>query len=108
MSFRTLPPELQDIVWSFCGDLRDRFTRFHKFSMLELRVWNLITGVGYLTPSRLIGLRATGCGALKAYMSLAYRKAQLEASNKRPLKLEQLQSRTASRSPIRTQPLGSR
>ena len=104
MTWRTTPVELQDIVWDFCGDLRNADTRHKKFNLLELRIWNMITGVGHLVPSRLLDLRAIGNGVLKRYLRLSYRKAASQTANKRPLKLEQLSSRIAS--PTTAQPLG--
>lgn len=104
MSWRTTPVDLRDIVWDFCGDLRNLDTRHKKFNLLELRIWNMITGVGYLSPSRLIDLRIAGSGVIKQYLRLAYRKAHLETANKRPLKLDELSNRIAS--PTKAQPRG--
>ena len=104
MTWRTTPVELQDIVWDFCGDLRNVDTRHKKFNLLELRIWNMITGVGHLVPSRLLDLRAICNGVLKQYLRLAYRKAHLETAYESPLKLEELSNRIAS--PTTAQPLG--
>ena len=104
MCWRTTPVDLQAIVWDFCGDLRNLDTRHKKFSVIELRIWNMITGLGYLTPSRLVYLRVVGAGVLKQYLRLAYRKAHLETAYKRPLKLDELSNRIAS--PTKVQPVG--
>ena len=40
MSFWTLCEPVQDIVWDFCGDLRNPYTRRHKFVVLEVRLWS--------------------------------------------------------------------
>jgi hypothetical protein len=99
--FRTLPPELQDIVWDFCGDLRNADTRHKRFTMIELRTWTMLFGTRTrdsrrdrnLCPSRLLRYRD---GLLKRYLHLVYRKAHLETAYKGPLKLEQLSTRMAS------------
>ena len=39
-----LPTVLQDIVWAFCGDLRDLRHRLHKFVGLEIRIWGIVRG----------------------------------------------------------------
>mgnify|MGYP000442178541 CR=1 FL=1 len=39
-----LPTVLQDIVWAFCGDMRDLRHRLHKFVGLEIRIWGIVRG----------------------------------------------------------------
>ena len=42
--WNTLSKDVQDIVWYFCGDLRDARNRYHKFVGLELKVWQMLLG----------------------------------------------------------------
>ena len=79
MRFTTLPEDLQNIIWVFCGDLRRALTRYHKFVGLELRCWALIVGHA-VRPSELrehYGF--VGVDALKETLQLAYVKTQREA-----------------------------
>ena len=78
MSFWTLCEPLQDIVWDFCGDLRNPYTRRHKFVVLEMRLWSSLaprpSDIGAL--KRQLGL-VIGT-AIKRYLQLSYEKAQRE------------------------------
>ena len=78
MSFWTLCEPLQDIVWDFCGDLRNPYTRRHKFVVLEVRLWSSLAPRPSDIPAlkrqlgRVIGI------AIKRYLQLSYEKAQRE------------------------------
>ena len=73
-----LPVELQDIVWTYCGDLRDLDNRNHKFLGLELKVWGMLRG-RLVDPSYLRRqYRCFGLNRLKEILQLAYMKSQRE------------------------------
>ena len=77
--WNTLSKDVQDIVWYFCGDLRDARNRYHKFVGLELKVWQMLLGAP-IQPSYLIRqYRTLGVDRLKHILELAYAKAQREA-----------------------------
>ena len=86
-SWNTLSQDVQDIVWFFCGDLRDRRIRNHKFVGLELKVWQMLRGSERpVNPSYLVSqYRALGVDRLKHILELAYLKAQREAFLKKTL-----------------------
>ena len=79
MHWGTLPEVLQDIVWSYCGDLRNWRHRLHKFVGLEIRVWGLMRGrpvsPRYLTRQ----YRFFGVDRVKEILELSYVQAQREA-----------------------------
>ena len=70
-----LPCVLQDIVWAFCGDLRDLRHRLHKFVGLEIRIWGIIRGCP-VRPSYLRAHRAYGIVKMKHALELAYLQAE--------------------------------
>ena len=75
-----LPTDLQDIVWAFCGDLRDLRHRLHKFVGLEIRIWGIVRGC----PVRPSYLRARNnvrgpIVKLKHALELAYLQAEQKA-----------------------------
>ena len=88
MGFRkwdALPVDLQDIVWCFCGDLRNPRHRHHKFVSLELKLWQLLRGKP-VSPSHIVSqYRYFGVDRLKKILELAYFKAQREAFYKQPI-----------------------
>ena len=79
MHWGTLPEVLQDIVWSYCGDLRNWRHRLHKFVGLEIRLWGLMRGhpvsPRYLTRQ----YRFFGVDRVKEILELSYVQAQREA-----------------------------
>ena len=83
--WNALPVDLQDIVWVFCGDIRNRLLRNHKFIGLELKVWQMLRGAP-VSPSYLVSrYRFVGVDRLKHILELAYLKAQREAFLKKTL-----------------------
>ena len=70
-----LPTDLQDIVWAFCGDLRDLRHRLHKFVGLEVRIWGIVRGAP-VRPSYLRAHRAHGIVKMKHALELAYLQAE--------------------------------
>ena len=79
MHWSTLPEVLQDLVWTYCGDLRNWRHRLHKFVGLEIRVWGLMRGrplsPRYLTRQ----YRLLGVDSVKELLQLSYVQAQREA-----------------------------
>ena len=79
MHWGALPEVLQDLVWSYCGDLRNWRHRLHKFVGLEIRVWGLMRGrpvsPRYLTRQ----YRLLGVDRVKEILELSYVQAQREA-----------------------------
>ena len=79
MYWGALPEVLQDLVWSYCGDLRNWRHRLHKFVGLEIRVWGLMRGrplsPRYLTRQ----YRLLGVDRVKEILELSYVQAQREA-----------------------------
>ena len=73
-----LPTDLQDIVWAFCGDLRDLRHRLHKFVGLEIRIWGIVRG-GPVRPSYLRAHRVHGIVKMKHALELAYLQAEQKA-----------------------------
>ena len=79
MSFRQACPDVRNIIWSFCGDLRDRQHRLHKFVGTELRCWTCILGPVF-SPSNLVRqYRFVGDQRLKNMLQLAYLQAERKA-----------------------------
>ena len=78
MHWSTLPEDLQDLVWTFRGDLRNCRQRLHKFVGLEIRVWGLMRGrpvsPRYLTRQ----YRLLGVDSVKELLQLSYVQAQRE------------------------------
>ena len=78
MHWGTLPEVLQDVVWSYCGYLRNCRQRLHKFVGLEIRVWGLMRGrpvsPRYLTRQ----YRLLGVDSVKELLQLSYVQAQRE------------------------------
>ena len=78
MYWGALPEVLQDLVWSYCGDLRNWRHRLHKFVGLEIRVWGLMRGrplsPRYLTRQ----YRLLGVDRVKELLELSYVQAQRE------------------------------
>ncbi len=79
MYWGALPEVLQDLVWTYCGDLRNWRHRLHKFVGLEIRVWGLMRGrpvsPRYLTRQ----YRLLGVDRVKEILELSYVQAQREA-----------------------------
>ena len=73
-----LPKPLMRIVWDFCGDLRNRRTRRHKFVMLELNAWEILLGRP-LQPSVLTGMGRELGDTIKRFMQFTYDKSENEA-----------------------------
>ena len=75
-----LPNDLQDIVWAFCGDLRDLRHRLHNFVGLEIRIWGIARG-GPVRPSylRAFAHRLHGVVTMKDALELAYLQAEQKA-----------------------------
>ena len=79
MNWNALPADLQDIVWWFCGDLRNPRHRLHKFVGTEIRLWGILRG-SYCTPSYLTRqYRLIGVDRMKEILELAYLNAQRKA-----------------------------
>ena len=74
-----LPKPLMRIVWDFCGDLRNRRTRRHKFVMLEFRAWEILLGRP-LPPSLLTGMGRKLGEPIKRFMQFTYEKSQYKAT----------------------------
>ena len=72
-----LPTVLQDIVWAFCGDMRDLRHRLHKFVGLEIRIWGIVRGCP-VRPSylRAFAHRVHGVVKMKHALELAYLQAE--------------------------------
>ena len=80
MNWDEIGADAQDLVWSFCGDLRDARQRHHKFVGIELKCWNLLAAPVRLRPSYLVRqYRHVGINHLKDTLELAYLNAQREA-----------------------------
>ena len=79
MHWGTLPEVLQDLVWTYCGDLRNWRHRLHKFVGLEIRLWGLMRGrpvsPRYLTRQ----YRFFGVDRVKEILELSYVQAQRES-----------------------------
>ena len=77
MSWDEVCTDAQDLVWSFCGDLRDVHLRYHKFVGVELKIWSLLAAPLPLRPSYLVRqYRHVGINRLKDTLELAYLEAQ--------------------------------
>ena len=71
--------EVQDLVWEYCGDLRNISTRRHKFVGLEIKLWGIIVGHPVAPSELLKNYGYVGINNLKNTLKLAYLQAQGEA-----------------------------
>ena len=76
MNCSALPEDLQDGVWSFCGDLRNRGHRLNKFGGLEIRVWGLMRGRPVSPRYLRRQYRLLGVDCMKELLQLSYIQAQ--------------------------------
>ena len=76
MNWSALPEDLQDVVWSFCGDLRNWRHRLHQFVGLELRVWGLMRGRAVSPRYLRRQYRLLGVDCMKELLQLSYIQAQ--------------------------------
>ena len=76
MHWGTLPEVLQDIVWTYCGDLRNWRQRLHKFVGLEIRVWGLMRGRPVSPRYLRRQYRLLGVDCMKELLQLSYIQAQ--------------------------------
>ena len=74
--WNAVPVVLQDIVWAYCGDLRNRPHRLHKFCGLEIRLWGIMRGRPVVPSYVRRQYRLIGVDSLKEILQLAYLKAQ--------------------------------
>ena len=79
MHWSTLPEDLQDLVWTFRGDLRNCRQRLHKFVGLELRVGGLMRGRAVSPRYLRRKYRLLGVDCMKEILQLSYVQAQREA-----------------------------
>ena len=80
MGWDEIGPDAQDLIWCYCGDLRNVLHRNHKFVGLELKCWALI--MWKLTPSSLLrNYEFVGPQHLKECLYLAYLKAQSKVAH---------------------------
>lgn len=80
-SWRELCTDVHDIIWGFCGDLRCRVHRLHRFAGAELKCWVLMHEHrrGSLRASNIKSdLAYLGGHNFKAMLDLQYVKAQRE------------------------------
>ena len=77
--FWLMPKPLMRIIWEYCGDLRFRPTRLHKFACLEIKAWDLLIGAP-LQPSVLTGSGRKLGDTIKEFMNHVYDKSQKEAT----------------------------
>ena len=76
MHWSTLPEDLQDLVWTFRGDLRNSRARLHKFVGLELRARTLMRGRAVSPRYLRRQYRLLGVDCMKELLQLSYIQAQ--------------------------------
>ena len=79
MGWAQVSADVQDIVWDFCGDLRNPVYRRRRFVGTEVKVWRMIIGHP-ISPSGLLRHYGfVGVNNLKNTLELAYLQAQRES-----------------------------